>query len=72
MVAPLDISRLAEGEAVAEMTGEVYSLSLWGWISKSMCVTSCAMSNVSTVPNVDIDMCVCVQLDLPHQFWTLE
>lgn len=52
---------------MTEMTGEVYSLSLGGWISKSMRVTSCAMSNVSTVLNLDIEMCVCVQLDLPHQ-----
>lgn len=68
VLAPFDISRLEADEAMTEMTGEIYSLSLGGWMSKSMCISSCAMSNVSTVLNLDIEMCLCVQLDLLHQF----
>lgn len=68
MLALFDISRLAAGEAMTEMTGEIYSRSLGGWISKSIRVTSCAMSSVSTALNLDIELCLCVQLDLLHQF----
>lgn len=67
VLAPFDISRIAADKAVTEMTGEIYSLSLGGWISKSMHITSCAMSIVSAVLNLDIEMCLCVQLDLSHQ-----
>jgi len=68
VLAPFDSSRLAADEAMTEMTGETYSLSLGDWISKSMRITSCAVSSVSTVLSLDIEMYLHVQLDLLHQF----
>lgn len=68
VLALFDISRLAADEAMTEMAGDIYPLGLGGWISKNMLINSGAMSSVSTVLNLEIEMCLYVQFDLPHQF----
>lgn len=68
VLALFDISRLAAGEAMAEMTGDICSLGFGGWICKNMLINSGAMSSVSTVLNLEIEMCLHVQFNLLHQF----
>lgn len=43
VLAPFDISMLAAEEAMTEITGEIYSLVLGGYVSKGACYQLCCV-----------------------------